>query len=143
MSNRLDAIDVHLHNLLVVLALFVRELVIRRVWYVCLLRALKSEELVHLIHAQTLGVVDKEERKNTRTYETRGEEDIYAPLHIGVHAGKALCGDQSPDPDRCRGKRAGNGAQRRREDFCGNDPRQTIGYEKVSNLVCGTAESEI
>jgi hypothetical protein len=85
-QDRLNTIYMRPYSLLIVLTLIIRELVIRMVGYIRLFSALEPEYLVHLVHTQTLGVVNEEEGEDARADETRGEEYINAPLHVCIHA---------------------------------------------------------
>lgn len=97
-------INMRVRDLLVVLALIICEFVVRCARFRNLVRPLEAEELIHLVHSQTFGVVDEEESIYTRCNQCGGEEHIYAPLHARVHLRKCFGDDQSPDPNRCRGE---------------------------------------
>lgn len=121
----LDAIYVALGDLLMMLAILVNKLAsCTRFWDLFL--AFKAKELVHLVHAQTLGVVDKEEGVDTSANKGCSKEDVDAPFHAAVHLWKALGNDavglishaprgpeggrnlQCPDPYTCCSPRTRN-----------------------------------
>jgi len=51
---------------------------------------LETKQLIHLIHAQSFGVVDEKEGVDTSANKRGGEEDVYAPFHRGVHLRQGL-----------------------------------------------------
>lgn len=101
-----------LRNLLIVLALVIRELVIRRGRrYGHLLLAFEAKQVIHLVHSQALGIVDEEEGIDARADQCCSKKHVYTPLHTRVHLRQRLGNYQGPDPDGSGGKWARNGAQ--------------------------------
>ena len=88
---------------------------------------LEPKQLVHLIDAQPLGVVDEEERVHAGAHQTGCEEDVHAPPHAGVHLRESFGHDERPDPHAGGGEGAGDRAHGGGEDLGGDDPGETVG----------------
>lgn len=116
-------------NLLVVLALVIR--LATRCSHIVLVSPLESKQLVHLVDAQALSIVDEEPSIDAGTDQACREEDVHAPAHAGVHLGQRLGDNQGPDPHTCSCEGTGHGAERRGEDLSRDDPGQTIGAKRL------------
>ena len=114
--NAARVINVHSRNFLVMLTLIVRLAACSM--GLILSRPLKTKQLVHLIHAQSLGVVDEEPSIDTCADQASSKEDIYAPTHACVHLWQCLGDYKGPNPDTRSCERSRDRAQGGRKDLC-------------------------
>jgi hypothetical protein len=124
-----SVVNMNSSNLLVVLALVIRLATRRR--HIVLPASLETEQLVHLVDTQTLGVVNEEPSIDTGADQACCEEDVHAPAHAGVHLRQCLGDDQGPDPHTCGCERTGHGAECSGEDLSRDDPGQAVSPERL------------
>lgn len=85
-------------------------------------RPLTTKQMIHLIHTQTLRLMNKRERINARANQGRCEEDVHAVAYASVHLRQALSYDQRLEPDTHACLWTRDRAQGCREYFGGYNP---------------------